>query len=201
MNDLRAKLTWFEEVILPHQAALRARLARIIQSSQDLDDTLSEVLARAWAAADWDRIDRGRAYLFSIARNLVIDNARRSKVVAFDQIADLDMLQAHTSMERQLQARAELRWLQDFLPRLPRQCRRIFYKRRIEEKSMRLIAGEMELSVSTVEKHLAKALLLIMQARWQREECGFERGTAEPTEPTEPAGDRGSGLASCRSLS
>ncbi|MCJ2183000.1 sigma-70 family RNA polymerase sigma factor [Novosphingobium sp. 1949] len=179
MDDIRARLDWFEAVILPHQPALRTRLGRILRFSQDLDDTVSEVLARAWQAEDFTRIDQGRAYLFNIARNLIIDEARRDKIVSFEQIADLELLQARTCTEAQLHARDELRWLQDFLPKLPAQCRRVFHLRRVQEKSMREIADELALSVSTVEKHLAKAVQLIMRARWQREETVFERTEAD----------------------
>lgn len=182
LHDIRAKLDWFEAVILPHQTALRGRLSRILRSSQDLDDTVSEVLARAWSTDDWARVDHGRAYLFHIARNLIIDEARRDKIVSFEQIADLELLQAHTVLEDQLHARSELRWLQDFLPQLPRQCRRVFHMRRVQEKSMREIAEELALSVSTVEKHLAKAVLLIMRAQWQREETVLGPRTAGTTD-------------------
>lgn len=194
MDDIRAKLDWFESVILPHQAALRGRLGRILRSSHDLDDTVSEVLARAWSAAGWERVDHGRAYLFNIARNLIIDEARRDKIVSFEQIADLELLQSHSSLEAQLSARSELRWLQDLLPKLPSQCRRVFHMRRVQEKSMREIADELSLSVSTVEKHLAKAVLLIMRARWQCEELDLgprESGsTGESASRSESCGTR-----------
>lgn len=196
MEDTRAKLDWFETVILPHQAALRARLRRILRPSQDLDDLVSEVLCRVWSIEDWSRVVHGRSYLFNIARNLVIDEARRNKIVSFEQIADTEVLQADTSLEAQLQARAELRWLQNFLPELPVQARRAFHMRRVQEKSLACIADEMGLSVSTVEKHLAKAVLLIMRARWQREEFGSERtGSGAP----DTIGNRGDGCASRRS--
>lgn len=179
MDDIRAKLDWFEAVILPHQPALRGRLSRILRSTQDLDDTLSEVLTRAWSTEDWHRIQHGRAYLYNIARNLIIDEARRDKIVSFEQIVSLELLQSHTSLEDQLHARAELHWLQDLLVQLPRQSQRVFHMRRVQEKSMREIAEELSLSVSTVEKHLAKAVLLIMRARWQREEPVLEQREAE----------------------
>ncbi len=191
LDELRAKLDWFQAVILPHQTALRSRLSRILRSTQDLDDTVAEVLTRAWSTVDWARVDHGRAYLFNIARNLIIDEARRDKIVSFEQIADLELLQSHTSLEAQLHARDELRWLQDFLPQLPRQCRRVFHMRRVQEKSLREIAEEMSLSVSTVEKHLAKAVQLIMRARWQREEIVLER-----TEPGS-TGERGTRSEGC----
>ena len=127
------------------------------------------------------RVEHGRASLFNIARNLIIAEARRDKIVSFEQIADLELLQSHTNTEAQLHARDELRWLQEVLPQLPRQCRRVFHMRRVQDKSMREIAEELSLSVSTVEKHLAKAVQLIMRARWQREEIFLERTEAGST--------------------
>jgi len=51
----------------------------------------------------------------------------------------------------------------------------VFILRRIHEKSMLEIAEEMSLSVSTVEKHLAKAIAIVMRAWAEREETDFER--------------------------
>ncbi|WP_260922863.1 sigma-70 family RNA polymerase sigma factor [Novosphingobium sp. 9] len=185
MGDTRAKLDWYKSVILPHQAALRSRLVRIVTGGQDADDMVAEVLCRAWTVIEWERVIHGRAYLYNIARNLVIDEARRNKVVSFEQIADAELLQADTSLEGQLQARSELRWLHNFLPELPIQARRAFHMRRVQEKSVAEIAEVMGLSVSTVEKHLAKALALIMQARRQREEFGGEPTGSGRTERAE----------------
>jgi RNA polymerase sigma-70 factor (ECF subfamily) len=195
LDEIRAKLDWYETVILPWQPALRGRLRRILKAGQDVDDTLSEILARAWSTAEWGRVHNGRAYLFNIARNLIIDRARRDKVVSFEQIADVDLLQSQIMLEAQLHARSELRWLQEFLPELPAQCRKVFHMRRVQEKSMKEIAEELSLSVSTVEKHLAKALVLIMRARFQREESDFEPRAAETAKVGERDGQlrRGEG--------
>lgn len=175
VDRVRAKLDWFKTIILPHEAALRARMRRMIPAYTELEDVVAEVLARAYATDNWQNVTLGRAFLFTIARNLVIDNARRNKIVSFETIADLDLLQAEGSGESQLIARDALRRLQIILDTLPGQCRRVFLLRRVHEKSMAEIAEEMLLSVSTVEKHLAKAITLVMRAWAEREETDFER--------------------------
>lgn len=176
MNAVRAKLDWFEAVILPHQGALRARLRRLTRSADELDDRVAEVLTRAYATREWERIDAGRSFLFAIARNLMIDEARRSKIVAFEAIADLDRLQSDSDLEAQLHARDELRLVQTIVERLPPKPRRVFLSRRVQEKSPSEIAEEMGLSVSTVEKHLARAVGHLTEAMAKCEEAGFERG-------------------------
>ncbi|QPI73719.1 sigma-70 family RNA polymerase sigma factor [Sphingobium sp. Cam5-1] len=175
MHRVRAKLDWFKAVILPQEAALRGRLRRILPSFLELDDIVAEVMARAYATENWNNVTTGRAYLFTIARNLIIDNARRNKVVSFETIADLELLQTENSVEAQLHAREALRQIEAIVETLPPQCRRVFVLRRIHERSMIEIAAEMSLSVSTVEKHLAKAIAIVMRAWSEREETDFER--------------------------
>jgi RNA polymerase sigma factor (sigma-70 family) len=173
VESVRARLDWFKQAILPYEGALRGRLRRILPHGHDIDDLVAEAMARAYAAGDIERVSTGRAYLFHIARNLMIDEARRAKIVSFDAIADLDLLQSTHSTEAELQARDELRHLQTILDTLPPQCRRVFIMRRVHDNSIGEIADEMGLSVSTVDKHLTRATLKIMQAIGQYEDSGF----------------------------
>jgi RNA polymerase sigma-70 factor (ECF subfamily) len=175
VNDLAERLSWFKSSILPHQGALRARLRRMLSADTDLDDIVSESLTRAYAADDWARISSGKHYLFRIARNILIDEARRNAVVSFDYVADIESLQIDCSTESALSARDELRHVQQAIDGLPPQCRRVFLRRRVRELSLGEIAEEMGLSVSTVEKHLAKAIMLLAKAMAEIEECSFER--------------------------
>jgi DNA-directed RNA polymerase specialized sigma24 family protein len=48
-------------------------------SDHELDDLCAEVRARAYASPNWTNIWAGRAFLFEIARNLIIDDARRRR--------------------------------------------------------------------------------------------------------------------------
>lgn len=166
---------WFKAVILPEEPALLARLRRMLPDADDAEDVAAETMARAYAAADFTRITAGRAYLFQIARNLLIDAARRDKVVSFDLVADLELLQVDDGQEAYLHARDELRRLQAIIETLPIQCRRAFVLRRVYGHSVGEIAEEMELSVSTVEKHLTKAVMRVMRAIRDREDLGGRR--------------------------
>ena len=176
MSVTQAKLDWFESVILPHQRALRSRVRRMVNNPADIDDIVSEAMARAYANEEWRRITSGRSYLFTIARNLVIDMARRSKVVSIEIAADIDAMQSSVSGEALLDARDELRWLEQVVAQFPPQCRRAFILRRVHEKSFAEIAEEMKLSVSTVEKHVAKAVTLLSQAEMRRDGTQIAQG-------------------------
>ena len=176
MVDLAERITWFKARILPHEGALRVRMRRAAGTEADLDDLVSEALVRAYGADDWAGIADGRHYLFRIARNVLIDNARRNALVSFDSVADLDDSQADSRTETGISARDELRQVQRAIEAMPPQCRRVFVLRRVHERSIGEIAAEMELSVSTVEKHLGKAVLLLARAIAEIEEGVFVRG-------------------------
>jgi RNA polymerase sigma factor (sigma-70 family) len=165
MNERSEKTAWFKAVILPHEPELRRRLWRM--RGPDVDDVVAETLARAYAIGNWRRIDRGRAFVFQILRNLLVDAARRNNIVSIDFMADLETLHlgdGRPSPEAVTSARDELRQLQKAIDTLPPQARRVFLLRRVQELSPQEIAADMKLSVSTVEKHLAKAMLAVTLA-------------------------------------
>lgn len=165
MTDRHEKTAWFKAQILPHEAELRRRLQRL--RIPDVEDVVSETLARAYATENWRRVDRGRAFVFQILRNLLVDAARRDNIVSIDFVADLERLHLEDGRpgpEAVVTARDELRQLQRAIDTLPAQARRVFLLRRIEELSPGEIAVQMGLSVSTVEKHLAKAMLAVALA-------------------------------------
>jgi RNA polymerase sigma-70 factor (ECF subfamily) len=190
MESVTERLEWFKTVILPHEGILKARMRRICPSGFDVDDLVAESLARAYAAKDIDRIKAGRGYLFTIARNLLIDATRRDTIISLDFVADLDILKSDDTLEASLTARDQLRKLQSIIDALPPQCRRVFLLRRVHEFSLGEIAEQMSLSVSTVEKHLAKAVSLVAKGVTEREENCFERTTRITSEPRS---DRGVG--------
>lgn len=175
--DLEARTAWFKTVILTEEPALRRRCRRSVRNAADLDDLVAETLTRAFSTPHWARIDRGRAFLFTIARNILIDSARRTRVVAIDLLANADDLAEEDgapSPERIVAARDELRRLQVAVDSLPPQPRTAFLLRRVEDLSLQEIAARMGLSVSTVEKHLAKALRRLVRAQAEHED-GYEQ--------------------------
>lgn len=180
MSERAERMAWFKAQILPHEAALRRRLAHL--RVPDIEDVVSEVLTRAYASENWRRMDQGRALVFQIARNLLVDAARRRAIVSIDFMADLESLHlddGSPSPEAAAAARDELRRLQQALDALPPQPRRVFVMRRVQDMSPHEIAAELRLSVSTVEKHLAKAMVAVTRALGQTEPAGRRIGVDE----------------------
>ena len=167
MTERSERIAWFKATILPYEAALRNHLRRAGSLRNDVDDIVAEAMARAYAAHDWTRITRGKSYLFMIARNLIRDTARRNKIIEFETVADMEVLNVQDgegSPEAMATARDELRLLQAAIDDLPPRCREVFLLRRIDGLSTSEVGGRLGLSVSTIENHMTKALAVLTEA-------------------------------------
>ncbi len=158
---------WFREAILPLEPHLRLFGRRFARSGQiDVEDLVQETFARIIACETWREVENPGAFAFSTLKNLALDAVRRSKVVSFETIADidqLDLLDDRPSPETYVVARDELRLLQGIIKTMPRQCRQVFTLRKVYDLSPREIAETLRLSVSTVEKHLAKGVRICVE--------------------------------------
>jgi RNA polymerase sigma factor (sigma-70 family) len=166
--DEEARYRWVATHVLPCEGEVRAWLRRNVQTLRpaDVDDLIQEGYSRLWAA-DFARVTNARAYFHTTVRNVLLEHARRARIVPMERLGEIDALRIvsdEPGPERQVTARQELERLWHAIATLPQQCRRAFHLQNFEDRSRREIAAEMGISERTVEKHLAKALLRVAVA-------------------------------------
>lgn len=135
MVDDDALRAWFAKEVLPFERELMRFIARYSRQSEDVIDIRQESYVRALSAARNGLPSSARRYIFTVARNVLIDRARRARVVSFEQIADLDSVpvdEESLSLDRQVEARDELRRAMAGLDQLPPRCREVVRLRRVE---------------------------------------------------------------------
>lgn len=111
-----------------------------------------------------------RALLYRTARNLVVDQHRRSEVRRHD---DLDSLpeDQHPAAPQRLQpeellaARQAIRAYVATIEALPERCREAFVLHVFDECSHAQIGQRMGISVSMVEKHIVRAMVACKQCQ------------------------------------
>lgn len=185
----RRIVRWVADSVMPHETKVRAWLARSRMSREDIDDVIQEAYCRLSALDGFEAIDRPDAYFFSIARNLLASQMRRSRVVRIEAVAEIEALSPYDetpSPERQAGARMELEQVRALVAALPERCRRIFEMRKIEGLPQREIAERLGVTESIIENDGAKGVRLILAALRSQEEAGvaaLERGVANGGPP------------------
>jgi RNA polymerase sigma-70 factor (ECF subfamily) len=152
--------------VLPHEPGVRAWLARRRSLPLEIDDLIQEAYAVLAALESVDHIHNPRAYFLQVVNSLILREFRRAKVVSILAVENLEeMAEADApSPEQETSDREQLQQLADALRRLPSKSGEAFRLRKVEGLSQRAVAERMGISESTVEKHIAKALGLLMVA-------------------------------------
>lgn len=152
---------WFVREVLPLEATLMQFLRRSGRSKSDIDDLVQDVYVRVCEAASQQIPDPAKPFVFTVARNLLIDRLRREHVVPIETVEDLDALNIAIDApgpDQTLIAREELRRVQAALDQLPRRAREAVILRKVEGLSWREIGQRMGIAERTVNRHLTDAM-------------------------------------------
>ena len=151
-------------VFIENEAAIKRFLKRFSSASNKVDDYAQETFLRGFAAETRTQIKEPKAFLFQVARNVVLTDARKDSRSAIghlqheDDIAEvIDERQA--TSEEWIDGRRKLTLLSKAVAQLSPQCRKAFLLRRVDGLHYKQIANRMGISVSGVEKHVTNGLL------------------------------------------
>jgi RNA polymerase sigma factor (sigma-70 family) len=155
--------SWYLTEVEPHRPALRAWLLARFPTLPDADNIVQEALSRTLKARGTCTIRSAQALLFTTARNLALDAVRRQQVVRFAPITEVDelsVLSDTTDVLATVTKQEELELLTKAVQSLPGRLRRIVTLRAVYGLTHKQIAERMGLSLSSVDKLMAKALQL-----------------------------------------
>ncbi len=165
-QDRAALLAFVGTQILPHEADLRVWLTRLGVKAHERDDIVQEVYCRLLRLERTEHILDARAYLFRSARNVVLEQVRKSRIVSIMTVQNLDELGVADSCpnpEAAAGARAELNHVLGLIRDLPERCRQVFELRKVHGLSQAETAKRLSLSENIIEKETAKGLMLILR--------------------------------------
>jgi RNA polymerase sigma factor (sigma-70 family) len=158
---------WFAAAILPHQAALTGYLRRVCKSSSEVPDLLQETLVRVYESATKSRPRFPKTFLFTTARNLLIDKLRRQRIVSIDytpKTISLDVPIDELSPERRLSALQDLQQLTRAFESLPEKTKSVIWLRRVAGMSQRETAAILGIEESALEGHMTRGMRSLARA-------------------------------------
>jgi len=161
MVDDEALEDWFCREVLPLEQSLTHFIRRNWRVADDVIDLRHDVYELAIASARNSLPGSTGPFLYTIARNHLINRSKRARIVSFDLVADLETVDQELDLfaaERHLTAREALRRVQAGLDRLSPRVREIVCLRKIEGLDTRETADRLGVSVDAVKQQLSMGM-------------------------------------------
>lgn len=125
-------------------------------------------------------VEKPRAYLFQLVRNLLVDEHRREKVRSEhrDSVMVVEADSEASTPEQLIMHRQALDTIQDTIEKLPAKRQRAFVLSRVHNLSYKEIAEDMGISTEGVKKHVMRALDACHRAIKRGQRTENDRDTA-----------------------
>lgn len=148
-------------IFLHNVKALKGYLKRFFGNSQDVDDLLQDVYLRIAEAEKKEEITAPKAFIYKVARNIALNEKSRAHNKLNESMDDevLAQLLDSLSLEDSFEQQQRFEHFCVAINKLPPQCRKVFILKKIHGLPNSAIAEQLNIAVSTVDKHLAKGLI------------------------------------------
>jgi len=152
------------ETYLENETALKRFLKRFIRSREGADDLAQEAFLRAFAAESDRAIISPKAFLFKVAKNLALNELAKQSSAAIEPLGDFEGQEvledsSQAAVDDAVDGRERIRMLARAIAALPPQCAKVFILRKMQGLSQKEIAARLNISVRTVENHVALGLV------------------------------------------
>ncbi len=143
---------------------LRSLLRRKGQSRDDADDLIQEAFLRLHIYCQDEEVQHQEAFLTRTVLNLAVDTHRKSHrdLYSEEPIESLSLIDIRPTPDEDFALAERLTRVAAVLDELGPRTREIFLMHRVEGVGCAQIATRFGISLSAVEKHIARAVLALM---------------------------------------
>jgi RNA polymerase sigma-70 factor (family 1) len=160
----------FNTLFYRYERRLYAFSFRLLFSVEDAEEVVQEVFYKIWKNKDLlEEHSSFKAFIFTIARNHIYNQlSKRVSETAYKHYCAGEGERQASSTEDAYNFQELRKTVQEMANRMPAKRKQVFLMSRFEGQSNREIASQLELSLSTVENHLNKALKFLKQHLYMR---------------------------------
>lgn len=140
-----------------------AKVASSIAPPREIEDIVQETYVRICEISNEETINSPRSFMYRIVKNLALDHVKRAEhrlsiSLEDNQHADIQDLIEQAGEDvtfNTVASKEEFELFCRAVRQLPVQCRRVFVLKKVYGYSQKEIAADLNISESTVEKHIA----------------------------------------------
>jgi len=152
--------TSFEKIFDLYSKPMYRFSLSYLKSKEAAEDVVQEVFMKIWINREGIRKDASfHSYLFTIALNAI---RKQFNLLSTVNEINHDLLLELSSRKQDFDERADyqdlLNKLHEFIDRMPEKRKQVFIRKKFEDKSLKLIAEELQIDPKTVEYHITEAM-------------------------------------------
>ncbi len=174
------------KVFLKNETFLKRFLTRFFSRPQDIDDVVQDTYLKVFRAEKDREIRSPKSFIFRVARNAALNELKKKSNLLTSYIEDLDDPDISCNgrpVEDLIAARQKLGLFCQSAMEMPPRCRRVFLMAKVYGLSYKEISSQLGIAVSTVEKHVARGLVI---------SCEYVTRMEEEIVPMSPTGKQNS---------
>ena len=145
------------------RGSLMRYTSRYFRKPHEIEDVVQEAFVKVLEAQGNRTIQSIDAYLFRTARNVALNKLSKHEHKLTEALGELmtesDLGLLSPTLEQEFESRQRFELFCESLVALPERCQQAFVLRRVYGFSQAEIAERMDISVNTVEMHLAKGVV------------------------------------------
>ena len=133
---------------------------RLVKDASIAEDVVQEVMMTIWKKRAQINIDSSlKAYLYRSVTNRSLNHLRDKR----NQVVEIEdkYLDVSADVEQKIYYNETEQIIMNEVNKLSPRCRQIFIMNRLDQMKYKEIAAELEISVKTVEHHIAKGLHIL----------------------------------------
>lgn len=143
--------------MITYYKELLSYIRKNVSNKDFAKDIVQETFEKAISFQNQSVIENKRAFLYRLAKNIIIDEARKNKNIKVISYEDNTYTSESEETQRVVLEQEKQRILMEELKKLPIKRKEAFYLHVFEGYSRKEVALKMRISVSAVEKHISRA--------------------------------------------
>jgi RNA polymerase sigma-70 factor (ECF subfamily) len=158
----QGKLSVITRAFIENSTFIKSFLRRFLHSQHDIEDVAQQAYLKAYCAEQEKSIEHPKSYLFTIAKNIAVNELTKksNKITEYlEECDDSVAFESSATLESEAEAVQSLGIYCDAVAALPEACRRVFLLRRVHGLKQTEIAETLGVSLRNVEMHLQKGTL------------------------------------------
>ncbi|MGB5205665.1 RNA polymerase sigma factor [Eudoraea sp.] len=163
----------FLNVVMPFKDKLYRLSKRLLISAEEAEDATQEVLMKLWSKnsniANYKNVE---AFAMTMTKNFCLDRLK-SKQSSNLKLVHSNYVDGNTSLQKQLEARDSVSWVEKIMEELPEQQKLVLQLRDVEEYDFKEIADLLEMQPTAVRVALSRARKTVRDKLMQKHSYGI----------------------------